>query len=165
MQLLCKGFGYIYDNHINVQGILCEILTNTFIPAFSGTHGITIITPRLTHSNYHSHYCPMKVPKSQSSNHSYCCPLEVLRTFSNYHSQYCPMEVPRTPSNHHSYFCSMEVPRAHSDYHSHYCHTEVPSYPLQIISTVNTHLIRGYRICNIAFRQNIGTFWCQFQTT
>ncbi len=28
-----------YDNNINVQKIFCEILTHTFVPAFSGTHG------------------------------------------------------------------------------------------------------------------------------
>ena len=33
----------IYDNHINVQEIFWEILTHTFVPAFSGTHGINDI--------------------------------------------------------------------------------------------------------------------------
>ena len=29
----------MYDNYINVQGILCETLTHMFVPAFYGTHG------------------------------------------------------------------------------------------------------------------------------
>ncbi len=33
----------ICDNHINVQEIFCEILTHTFVPAFSGTHGIVVL--------------------------------------------------------------------------------------------------------------------------
>ena len=37
MQLISKGCGY---NYINVQEIICEILTHTFVPAFTGTHGI-----------------------------------------------------------------------------------------------------------------------------
>ncbi len=34
-----KDVAIIYDKHINVQEIFCEILTHTFVPAFSGTHG------------------------------------------------------------------------------------------------------------------------------
>ena len=38
-----KDVAIICDNHINVQGICCEIFTHTFVPAFSGTHGITYV--------------------------------------------------------------------------------------------------------------------------
>ncbi len=37
-----KDVAIIYDNYINVQEIICEILTHMFVPAFSGTHGIAL---------------------------------------------------------------------------------------------------------------------------
>ncbi len=62
--IFVKDVTKIYDNHINVHEIYCEILTHTFVPAFSGTPCIYRV---LTSKNVKSETAPEFTKQFQMS--------------------------------------------------------------------------------------------------